>query len=66
MDNGLEDFKARMRAKFEEKLEKLSGQRLIRLEELENAVEEVEREMSCDLLEGLLNLKKTAKSKNSQ
>lgn len=63
MESGHEEFESRMVAKFKEKLKVLEGQRLLRLEEMENAVEAVKQEMSAELMEGLLNLKKTVKSK---
>ena len=52
-----------MIAKFREKLKALEGQRLLRLEEMEDAVEIVKQEMSAELMEGLLNLKKTVNAK---
>ena len=63
MENGYEEFETRMVAKFKEKLKALEGQRLLRLEEMEDAVEAVKQEMSTELMEGLLNLKKTVKAK---
>ena len=57
---------SRMLLKFREKLKALGSQRLLRLEEMEDAVETVKQEMSAELMEGLLNLKKTAKPKASQ
>ena len=63
MENGYEEFEAGMIAKFKEKLKTLEGQRLLRLEEMEDAVEIVKQEMSTELMEGLLNLKKTVKAK---
>ena len=63
MENGYEEFETGMIAKFKEKLKTLGGQRLLRLEEMEDAVEIVKQEMSAELMEGLLNLKKTVKAK---
>lgn len=63
MENGYEKFEAEMVEKFRMKLKGLGGQRLLRLEEMEDAVEVVKQEMSGELMEGLLNLKKTAKAK---
>ena len=63
MENGYEEFEAGMIAKFREKLKALEGQRLLRLEEMEDAVERLKQEMSAELMEGLLNLKKTVKAK---
>ena len=63
MEEDLEKFKTKMRARFELKLQELGNRRLLRLEEMEDAVEKVEREMSQELLEGLIDLKKTVKAK---
>ena len=63
MENGYEAFEARMVTKLKEKLRELGEQRLLRLEEMEDAVEVVKQEMSAELMEGLLNLKKTVKAK---
>ena len=63
MENGFEEFEARMVVKFKAKLKELESQRLLRLEEMEDAVEAVKQEMSAELMEGLLNLKKTVKAK---
>ena len=63
MENGYEAFEARMETKLKGKLRELGEQRLLRLEEMEDAVEVVKREMSVELMEGLLNLKKTVKAK---
>ena len=66
MENEYKVFESRMLLKFREKLKALGSQRLLRLEEMEDAVETVKQEMSAELMEGLLNLKKTAKPKASQ
>jgi hypothetical protein len=66
MENEYEVFESRMLLKFREKLKALGSQRLLRLEEMEDAVETVKQEMSAELMEGLLNLKKTAKPKASR
>ena len=65
MENGYEEFETRMITRFKEKLKALESQRLLRLEEMEDAVEVVKQEMSAELMEGLLNLKKTVKVKAS-
>ena len=63
MENGYEAFEARMVAQFKAKLAELGSRRLLRLEEMEDAVEVVKQELSAELMEGLLDLKKTANSK---
>ena len=62
-NNDVEKFEAEMVEKFRMKLKGLGGQRLLRLEEMEDAVEVVKQEMSGEMMEGLLNLKKTVKAK---
>lgn len=66
MEDGFEVFEERMVKTFREKLKALGGQRLLRLEEMEDAVEGVKQELSGELMEGLLHLKKTAKAKTTR
>ena len=63
MENEYELFETQMVEKFRKKLKGLGGQRLLRLEEMEDAVEVVKQQMSGELMEGLLNLKKTENAK---
>jgi hypothetical protein len=65
MENQYDAFESQMILKFREKLKALGSQRLLRLEEMEDAVQTLKQEMSAELMEGLLNLKKTTNSKAS-
>ena len=63
MDSDKERMKAQLMARISEKLDKVLGSKTVTMSDIENIVAEFQRDAGKEIVEGVLDLKKTPKKK---
>ena len=64
-DNSAEDLKVRLRKRMDEGLEEILSRPLGTLDQMEESVQQLQRELAREALEGLIALKKTLSRQDS-
>ncbi len=65
METGREDLKARLKRKMDEGFEEIFSKPLGTLDQMEESVQRLQRDLAREALEGLLALKKTSLRQDS-